>query len=77
MGRLWEYLDDELPRADAACMRHHLAHCPTCGPHAAFERRFLNRIAAVSPRCADAAAVRRRVVARLAFQSIVPDWKDC
>ena len=76
MQRLWEYLDEELPRAEEECMRHHLTQCPTCGPHAAFERRLLDRIAAVRPRCDDTAAVRRRITARLTFQSILPDWED-
>lgn len=66
MQRLWEHLDDELPLAEAECMRHHLAKCPMCGPHAAFEQRLLDRIAAVKPRCADTAAVRRRIIAMLA-----------
>jgi anti-sigma factor (TIGR02949 family) len=76
MRRLWEYLDDEMPRAEAECMRHHLAGCPTCGPHAVFEQRLLDRIAAVRSRCGDIAAVRRRIIATLAFQTILPDWKD-
>jgi hypothetical protein len=66
MQRLWEYLDEELPLAETECMRHHLAKCPMCGPHAAFERRLLDRIAAVKPGCADTAAVRRRIIATLA-----------
>lgn len=76
MQRLWEYLDDELPRPETECMRHHLAECPRCGPHAAFEQRLLDRIAAVRPGYGDTAAVRRRIVATLAFQTILPDWKD-
>lgn len=76
MQRLWEYLDEELPRAEAECMRHHLAACPTCGPQVVFERRLLDRIAAAKPRCADGTAVRRRIIARLAFRKMLPDWKD-
>jgi hypothetical protein len=76
MERLWEYLDEELPRAEAECMRHHLAECPTCGPHAAFEQRLLDRIAGVRPDHGDTIAVRRRVTATLAFQTLLPDWKD-
>jgi hypothetical protein len=76
MRQLWEYLDDEMPRGDAACMRHHLSHCPTCGPHAVFEQRLLDRIAAMRPECGDVAAVRRRIMAILALQRILPNWKD-
>ena len=76
MQRLWEYLDEELPRPEAESIRHHLTECRSCGPHAAFEKRFLTRIAAVRLHCADAPAVRRRIVGRLAFLKILPDWKD-
>lgn len=76
MQRVWEYLDDELPRAETARLRHHVRDCATCGPHFRFERRLLDRIAAVRPTCADTAAVRRRIIARLVLQSILPDWRD-
>lgn len=66
LRRLWEYLDDELPEAEAEQMRHHLAECPTCGPHAAFERRLLDRIAAVRPEYGELGAVRARIAALLA-----------
>lgn len=76
MQRLWEYLDEELPRPEAESIRHHLTECLSCRPHAAFEKRFLARIAAVRPQCVDAPGVRRRIVGRLALQKILPDWKD-
>ena len=74
--RLWEYLDEEVPRREAERIRHHLTECGSCEPHAAFERRFLVRIAAVRFHCAEAPAVRRRIVGRLALQRSLPDWED-
>ena len=76
LQRLWEYLDEELPRREAESIRHHLTECRSCGPYAAFEQRFLVRIAAVRSHCTDARAVRRRIVGRLALQQVLPDWKD-
>jgi anti-sigma factor RsiW len=63
--RLWEYLDDELPKADAQRVGRHLARCPFCGPLAAFARRFLDRIAAVRPNYDNLAALRERIVRKL------------
>ncbi|HEX4935446.1 MAG TPA: anti-sigma factor [Gemmatimonadaceae bacterium] len=76
MQRLWEYLDDELPGAESRRMRHHLAECSRCAPHVAFERRLLDRIAAIRPSCGDAPAVRRRIIGTLALRGLLPDWKD-
>jgi hypothetical protein len=76
LQRLWEYLDDELPRREAERIRHHLTECRSCGPYAASEKRFLSRIAAVRLQCAERPAVRRRIVGRLVLQRILPDWKD-
>jgi len=76
MQRLWEYLDEELPRPEAESIGHHLMECRSCGPHAASERRFLARIGALRLQGADAPVVRRRIVGRLALQKVLPDWKD-
>jgi hypothetical protein len=76
MGRLWEFLDEELPQLESECMRHHLARCPTCGTSAAMRKRFLQRLAAVRSTCGDTPAVRRRISATLAFQALLPDWRD-
>jgi anti-sigma factor RsiW len=61
MRRLWEYLDEELPEAEAEDVGRHLAKCPRCGPHAAFEQRLLDRIAAVRPECGELAALQERI----------------
>jgi hypothetical protein len=63
--RLWEYLDDELPRTDAQKVGRHLARCPFCGPLASFARRFLDRIAMLRPASGDLAALRERIVGML------------
>jgi anti-sigma factor RsiW len=63
--RLWEYLDDELPKIEAHQVGRHVANCPFCGPLAAFARRFLERIAAVRRESGDLAALRTRIVRML------------
>jgi hypothetical protein len=64
-NRLWEYLDDELPKTEAQRVGRHLARCPFCGPLATFARRFLNRIGAIKPDESDVAILRRRIVGML------------
>jgi hypothetical protein len=63
--RLWEYLDDELPKTEAQRVGRHVARCPFCGPLATFARRFLDRIAAVRPDSGDMTLLRRRIVGML------------
>jgi hypothetical protein len=69
MRRLWEYLDRELSEADAEDVRQHLADCGRCRPHATFEQRLLDEIAAVRPEHDDLAALRDRMAAALALHS--------
>ena len=61
MRRLWEYLDRELPDPESEVIQRHVAKCPRCGPRAAFEQRFLDRIAAVRPEYAELAELRERI----------------
>jgi anti-sigma factor (TIGR02949 family) len=44
LRRLWEYLDGELPRAEADGIRAHLAECARCHPQYRFQLRFLNAL---------------------------------
>jgi anti-sigma factor RsiW len=67
--RLWEYLDDVLPEAEAREVRRHLAKCRRCRPCAEFAQRLLNEIAAVRPKPVDPAALRDRIVAALSVES--------
>jgi anti-sigma factor RsiW len=73
---LWEYLDDELPETEASEMRDHVTGCPRCGPHAAFERRLLDRIGAVRPEAGESSALRARIAAVLASEHPRPDQTD-
>ena len=41
VGRLWQYLDDELPAKEAGAVELHLADCPRCHPHYRRDRAFL------------------------------------
>ena len=42
--RLWEFLDGELPGAEADEIRQHLAECEACNPQYRFRLRFLNAL---------------------------------
>lgn len=42
--QLWEFLDGELPRAEAEEIRRHLAECEACNPQYRFQLRFLNAL---------------------------------
>lgn len=68
LRRLWEYLDQELPEAEMESMRRHVEECPRCGPVARFERRLLERIAAVRPDPAEVAEFRGRLTSTLGIQ---------
>ena len=76
LRRLWDYLDDELPETEAREMRDHVPGCPRCGPHAAFERRLLDRIRAVRPEPGDLGALRDRIAAVLAIEHHRPHQTD-
>jgi anti-sigma factor RsiW len=64
--RLWEYLDDELPKTEADRVGRHLAGCRQCRPYALFEWRLLKRIAALKPDNRDVAELRDRITGMLA-----------
>jgi anti-sigma factor (TIGR02949 family) len=40
-GRLWQYLDDELPAKEAGAVERHVAACSRCRPHHRIDRAFL------------------------------------
>jgi hypothetical protein len=62
LARLWEYLDEELPRQEARAVCAHLTSCPHCHPAFCCDRAFLELLARQRWRCAApvslAAAVR-------------------
>ena len=66
LPQLWEYLDHELPEPVWEDMNRHVADCPRCGPIAAFERRLLDRIAAVRADASEVVVLRERLFASLA-----------
>lgn len=41
---LWDHLDAELSAAEHAAVEQHLAQCPECAAHFAFEARFLRAL---------------------------------
>lgn len=43
---LWDHLDAELTPAQHAAVEQHLAQCPECAAHFAFEERFLRALGA-------------------------------
>jgi anti-sigma factor (TIGR02949 family) len=64
--QLWDYLDDELDDARVAEVRHHLANCGKCLPHAEFGRRFIEALGRARERHAMPPEVRAQVMAALA-----------
>ena len=44
LGRLWEFLDGEIPQREAHEIREHLADCEHCLPRYRFQLRFLNAL---------------------------------
>ena len=42
--QLWEYLDGELPEAEAAEIRDHLSDCAHCNPQYEFQLRLLEAL---------------------------------
>jgi anti-sigma factor (TIGR02949 family) len=40
-GRIWEYLDGELPAKEAGAVELHVADCPRCRSHCRRDRAFL------------------------------------
>ena len=76
MRRLWEHLDQALPEAEADEVRRHIAECERCQPHAAFERRLIDEIAAVRPEHHELAALRDRIAAFVATRPPPADQRD-
>ena len=46
IGRMWEYLDGELPADEVEEIRAHLAVCGRCNPQYQFQFRFLGAVVA-------------------------------
>jgi anti-sigma factor (TIGR02949 family) len=59
---LGDYLDRALEETDMAAIDAHLAACERCHAHAVFERHLLDEIRTLRAHCADADALRARVV---------------
>jgi mycothiol system anti-sigma-R factor len=70
MKQLWEYLDGELPPAEAAQVRDHLAMCARCYPQYRHQLAFL----ALVSRVAASSAPRREFVRRL--EAVLASAKD-
>jgi anti-sigma factor RsiW len=66
--RLWDYLDGTLATPDLRAVDAHLAGCPKCPPHFAFERAFLRAVRAARAEHVGADALRARVTAALALE---------
>ncbi len=72
IGRMWEYLDGELPEDEAEEIRAHLDVCGRCNPQYQFQIRFLSAVVASRPgEGAPSPALAGRVKA--ALDSIGPD----
>jgi mycothiol system anti-sigma-R factor len=66
MKRLWEYLDGELPAADFAQLREHLAVCARCNPQYRFQLAFLTLVARAAAARGPRPEFRERLMAALA-----------
>lgn len=69
---VWDDLDDQLPPADAASLRAHVAACGPCRDYHRFQVRFLETLATLRPRGAVPGHVRARVLNRLATAGYAP-----
>lgn len=69
---VWDDLDDQLPPADAASLRAHVAACGPCRDYHRFQVRFLETLATLRPRVAAPGHLRTRVLNRLATAGYMP-----
>ena len=75
IGRMWEYLDGEVPADEAEEIREHLAVCARCNPQYQFQLRFLSAVVASAGRAgAPGPQLANRVKA--AHDSIGPDLQS-
>ena len=63
--QLWDYLDDELDDQRMVEVRHHLASCKSCLPHAEFGRRFIKALSRAREHHVMPVALKAEVMAAL------------
>jgi anti-sigma factor (TIGR02949 family) len=63
--QLWDFLDDELDDQRMVEVRHHLASCRKCLPHAEFGRRFIKALSRARERHVMPPEVKAQVMAAL------------
>lgn len=66
--RLWEYLDQELAREEAARVKAHLDRCARCHPAYCCDRAFLELLARQRATCSAPTLLAISVRARLRLQ---------
>jgi mycothiol system anti-sigma-R factor len=70
-GRLWQYLDSELPAKEAGAVDRHLVDCPRCRPHYQIDRAFLIvLVRSLRSPCTAPPRLRARVVAVLGLGKV-------
>jgi mycothiol system anti-sigma-R factor len=66
VGRLWQYLDGELPAKEASAVELHVGDCPHCRPQYRRDRAFLVvLIRSLRSPCPAPPRLRARIVALL------------
>ena len=63
--KLYAFIDQELPEADATALRAHLDHCRGCDEELLFERAFLERLRDCCTSDRAPSTLRERIVIRL------------
>jgi mycothiol system anti-sigma-R factor len=63
--RLWEYLDQELAREEAAAVASHLGHCGRCHPAYCWDRALLELLARQRDTCSAPAGLIMSIRIRL------------
>jgi mycothiol system anti-sigma-R factor len=70
-GRLWQYLDGELPAKEAGAVELHVADCPRCRPHYRIDRAFLVLLVrSLGSPCPAPPPLRARVLAVLGLERL-------
>ena len=68
LGRLWEFLDRELPPAEEAAVQRHLEICGRCYPKYDFQRAYFEYTRRLRERERVSPESRRRLFSRLLAQ---------